>query len=79
VVLVVPEPPLAASLDVEVWVEEPLVPPGWVEVDEPVVVDVLADPPGFEPTCDEPEAPVVAEAVPVPVGVGVGVVVPAGL
>jgi hypothetical protein len=78
-VLVVPEPPLAALFEVEVWVEELSVPPGWVEVDEPVVVEVPADPPEFEPTCEEPEAPVVAEAVPVPVGVGVGVVVPAGL
>jgi hypothetical protein len=48
-------------------------PLGWVEVVEPVEVVVPADDPAFEPVCEEPEAPVVVEAVPVPLGVGVGV------
>jgi hypothetical protein len=77
VLLVVPDPPFAASLVVELWVDALLSPLGWVDVDEPVDVVVPADAPGLESVCDEPEAPVVVEAVPVPVGVGV--VVPVGL
>jgi hypothetical protein len=79
VLLVVPEPPFAALLVVERWVVALSLPPGWVDVVDPVEVDVLPEAPEPEPVCDEPEAPVVAEAVPVPVGVGVGVVEPAGL
>jgi hypothetical protein len=79
VLLVCPDPPFAALLVVEVWVDAPLLPLGCVDVVDPVEVDVPADAPEPEPVCDEPEAPVVAEAVPVPVEVGVGIAVPAGL
>jgi hypothetical protein len=70
------EPPLEAFDDVELWVDALLLPSGWVEVVEPVEVVVPADDPAFEPVCEEPEAPVVVEAVPVPLGVEVGVPVP---
>lgn len=59
-----------------VCVEAVSVPSGSVEVFEPVEVVVPAVDPASEPVCDEPEAPVVVEAVPVDDGVAVE---PAGL
>jgi hypothetical protein len=73
------EPPLEALDVVELLVDAPSVPPGWVEDVDPVEVVVPADDPEFDPVCEDPEAAVVVEAVPVPVGVGVGVTVPWGL
>lgn len=79
--LVCEEPPSEALDDVELWVDAPSGPAGWVEVVDPVEVVVPADDPVAAPVSEDPEAEVVVEAVPVPlgVGVGVGVTVPWGL
>jgi hypothetical protein len=73
--LVCEEPPFAAVEVVEDCAPA-LLDPSWpVLAEEPVEVEVPAEPP--EPVLDDPLAEVVVEAVPVPVGVGVGV--PVGL
>ena len=43
------EPPLEELAVVELWPDALLLPPGWVEVEEPVEVVVPADDPEAEP------------------------------